>query len=188
MLDTFSNEEKQSLIEYAKKSILAFFKSGKYPNYELVCPKRLCEKGNTYIELFINGTIRGSMGNFNGDYSLINSVSRNSIGAAFEDPRSPKLTILEFHKLKIAVSILSPLTEISVSSSNDLINKFPKGLGIVLVSDKGRSVMMPHMWDNHKTHESFLGELCLKAGFAKDSWINVKDKKFMIFESIFIKE
>ncbi len=185
---SLSLDEKKFLIETSKKAILFYFKNNDYPNYDQIAPKNLTKKGNCFVELFLNGTLRGSMGNFNGDLSLIGSVVQNAIGAAFNDPRFPQLSLMEFYKIKTSISLLSELTEISASDSNDLIKKFPKGYGISMVSDKGRSLMLPHMWEKFPTHEKFLSELSSKAGLPTDSWMDVKNKKFMIFESVFVKE
>lgn len=185
---SLTTDEKKFLIETSKKAILFYFKNNDYPNYDQIAPKNLIKKGNCFVELFINGNLRGSMGNFNGELSLVASIVQNAIGAAFSDPRFPKLTLMEFYKIRISISILSELEEITVSDSNDLIKKFPKGYGITMVSDKGRSLMLPHMWEKFLTHEKFLSELSSKAGFPTDEWMNTKNKKFMIFESIFVKE
>lgn len=185
---SLSSDEKNFLIENSKKAILFYFKNGTYPNYDQIAPKNLTKKGNSFVELFVSGNLRGSMGNFNGDLSLVSSVIQNAVGAAFDDPRFPKLSLMEFYKIKVSISLLSELSEISVSDSDDLIKKFPKGYGITMVSDTGRSLMLPHMWEKLPTHEKFLSELSSKAGFPTDEWMNTKNKKFMIFESILVKE
>ncbi len=113
------------------------------------------------------GKLRGCIGQVVAVQPLAEAIKQMAIAAAVEDPRFPPLTAGELDKVKIEISVLSPLRRVD---SPDQIELGKHG---VLVRQGLRSgVFLPQVaketgWDL----ATFMSHLCAdKAGLAPDAW------------------
>jgi len=131
----------------------------------------LDEKGACFITLKINGALRGCIGSLEACRPLIEDLHANAVAAAFQDPRFSPLTLEEFERLRIEVSVLTPLELMSFSNEEDAIIQLKPGVdGVVLQYRQHRGTFLPQVWEQLPDPRMFLAHLKQKAGLAADFW------------------
>ncbi len=137
---------------------------------ELDAPELRAERG-TFVTLTRNGMLRGCIGNIIPRGSIIESVKRNAINAAFRDFRFPPLTRDELKDIHIEVSILTLPEKLEYSDARDLLSKLrPKVHGVIIEKDGASATFLPQVWDQLPEPEEFLSRLCMKAGLPANEW------------------
>ncbi len=97
---------------------------------------------------------------------MIDLVSVMAVKAAMHDPRFPPVTAVELPKLRIEISVLSPLT--SVNHIEDV----EMGVhGLVIVSGMKRGLLLPQVpglfgW----SRDEYLEAICRKASLGSGAW------------------
>ncbi|MEF3281021.1 MAG: AmmeMemoRadiSam system protein B [Elusimicrobiota bacterium] len=173
--EKLETEERKYLLKKARNSIESYLKGDKNiieskleQNPKLNLPKAV------FVTITENGYLRGCMGSTEPRLTLSDAVGYFAVVAGFNDPRFSPLKAEELKKIKIEISILSPMKKIN---SIDEIKQ--KQQGVVVVSSKGSGLFLPQVWDYFNTKEDFLGELCQqKAGLERNCW---KDKNTQLF-------
>lgn len=129
------------------------------------------EKRATFVTLHKFGELRGCMGTLSPYEPLGDSIRRNAVTAAFNDPRFPPLASDEFSTIDIEISILTEATPLEHESGDELIAALRPGIdGVILQSGPAGATFLPQVWDQLPHPEDFLGRLCLKAGLSYDIW------------------
>lgn len=150
--------------------------------------KELKEERAVFVTLTENGELRGCIGNLEAEKPLYLAIIENSLAAAFCDPRFLPLKPEELDKIKIEISILTPLKEIFFDQPEDLIsylkNKKP---GLWLVQNNHNATFLPQVWEELPEPEDFLKHLSLKAGLNPDGW-RLPTTRFYEYEAQIIKE
>ena len=160
--------EIQILLQLAKKSIEKKFNPNLQINKEKLLEDFpfLTQNGATFVTLTLNGRLRGCIGSLVAHRSLFDDLVSNSYAAAFEDPRFYELTLEEFEKVNIEISILTPPIEVKYSDINDLKSKIKPNIhGVILQKDGRRSTFLPQVWEQLPTFEEFFSHLCHKGSF-----------------------
>jgi hypothetical protein len=101
--------------------------------------------------------------------------------AAFKDPRFPPLTSEELGALDIEISVLSSLEECP-----DPGKIVPGRDGLAVQRGMHSGLLLPqvardHGWDR----ETYLKEICLKAGLPPDCWRSRKAKLYWFQAEVF---
>ena len=139
---------------------------------ELDAPELRQERG-TFVTLTKNGMLRGCIGNIMPRGSVIESVKRNALNAAFRDFRFPPLTRDELGEIHIEVSILTLPEKLEYSGAEDLLAKLRPGIHGVIIEKYGASAtFLPQVWDQLPDPAEFLSRLCMKAGLSANEWRN----------------
>ena len=125
----------------------------------------LHEKRGAFVSLTIRGALRGCIGHVIGIAPLWRTVKENAVAAAFSDPRFQPLETGELAKVRIEISVLSPL----VPCAPDEIRVGRDGLLVERGSSRG--LLLPQVpteygWDS----EVFLDHTCRKAGMEGGCW------------------
>ena len=117
--------ENQVLLDIAKKSIEKKFDSNiKIDKTKLLTDfPELKENGATFVTLILDGQLRGCIGSLQPYRPLLDDLISNANAAAFEDPRFYELSLEEFKKVKIEISILSTPVEVIYTNIEDLKSK-----------------------------------------------------------------
>lgn len=160
--------ENQILLEIVKKSIENKFDSSvKIDRNKLLKDfPFLAKNGATFVTLTLNNQLRGCIGTLHAYRSLLDDLILNAYAAAFEDPRFYELTLDEFKKVKIEISILSTPVEVIYSDISDLKSKIKPNIhGVILQKDGKRSTFLPQVWEQLPTFEEFFSHLCYKGSF-----------------------
>ncbi|MBI4803097.1 MAG: AmmeMemoRadiSam system protein B [Elusimicrobia bacterium] len=127
-----------------------------------------------FVTLTRNGALRGCVGTTEPKMTLLDAVRYGALSAAFEDLRFEPVAKGELEKLKIEISILSPLTK--ASDAKEII---PHKQGVAIAGNGRSGLFLPQVWEQIPGKEDFLGELCSqKAGLERGCW---KDKKTDIY-------
>ena len=151
--------------------------------YDKDVSDRLQEQCGVFVTLHIGKKLRGCIGTMRGTEPLIDTVRDMARSSAFHDPRFPGLTLDEIKTIKIEISVLTPLIQIS---SVDEIKTGTHGLYITKGPCSG--VLLPQVaieqgWDR----DQFLSFTCRKAGLPADAWYD-NDTIIEIFSATIFSE
>ncbi len=131
----------------------------------------LYEHGACFVTITQTGRLRGCIGSLQAYRPLLDDVKANAIAAAFRDPRFKPLAASEYNEICIEVSLLSPLTAMTVAGEEDAVTQFQPGVdGVVLQCGDKRGTFLPQVWESLPEPRRFLKELKRKAGLATDFW------------------
>jgi AmmeMemoRadiSam system protein A len=134
-------------------------------------PPALREPRGVFVTLRVGGELNGCIGSVDGDEPLGQAVVRLALAAAFGDPRLPALRPADRADLTIAVSILSPLTPMPVSSRAELLAALVPGRdGLVVATPGRRGLFLPAVWEQLPDPEQFVDHLWAKAGLTPGTW------------------
>ena len=159
----YSAKERAELLRLAHEAIevaLAGHKLELNPTSE-----RLLEPRGAFTTLHLEGALRGCVGYVYPVKPLCRTVAETAAAAAFNDTRFPPVTAEEAPRLKVEISVLSPLVPIVAED----IEAGRHGLVVTLGSRRG--LLLPQVavefgWDA----ATFLQETCHKAGLPPDAW------------------
>lgn len=112
--------------------------------------------------------------------SLYKDIIENAKLRAFKDPRFNPLSEDEFDNLKMDISILSPLKDISFENIPSLLKYLKKNKpGLVIKLWYKQATFLPSVWEELRNENDFLTHLIYKAGIFMDEFIaNFNDVKF----------
>lgn len=174
MEQTFlTQDERARLIAIARENLESYIGLGKKKKFTETSEGMLTQCG-AFVTLKIAERLRGCIGNFTSDKPVYQLVADLAIESATRDPRFPAVTKQELPKLKIEISVLSPLQRVAK------IEELVVGThGIYLKKGMYRGVLLPQVateygWDR----ETFLTHTCYKAHLDGDAW---KDPKVEIY-------
>ena len=170
---TLSTEEQRILLRLAREAIREGLRQpAALPTLDLEkLPPRLQEEGATFVTLTFAGSLRGCIGSLVAYRPLAVDARLNALAAAFEDPRFPPLTAVEFSRIKVEVSVLSPPQPLAYDGADDLLRQLRPGVdGVVLERGWNRATFLPQVWEQLPDPEEFLAHLCYKAGLSSDAW------------------
>ncbi len=134
--------------------------------------ERLRAPGASFVTLHTKaGALRGCIGSLSAYRPLVEDVQSNALAAAFRDPRFLPVTARELPNLEIEVSVLSEPQPLVFDGPEDLVRKLRPGVdGVVLQKGWHRATFLPQVWEQLPSPETFLEQLCYKAGLPKDAW------------------
>lgn len=125
----------------------------------------------TFVTLVLDGALRGCIGTLAAGEPLVRNVRENAVNAAFRDPRFPPLTLDEFQKVVIEVSVLSPPEPLVYADADDLLARMRPGVdGLIVRKGAASATFLPQVWKQLPRRQDFLSHLCLKAGLAARAW------------------
>lgn len=182
-------EEGQLLLTIARENIVTYLKGGEYipPNN---LPIIFHEKLGVFVTLSINSNLRGCIGYPEPYYSLIEGLLDVSISAAFEDPRFNPISLEEFEKIKLEISVLTKPQLIEINNYEDYLSLIEIGRdGLIIENGYHRGLLLPQVpveqnWDTL----TYLENLCYKAGLPHESWKEDNTKIYAFQAQIFEEE
>jgi len=135
-------------------------------------PPRLTQEGSCFVSLFKGEELRGCMiDDFQPHEPLVQNALRNVVLAATGDERFSSVTTDELPDIRIEISVLGALQELSCESSQELFGKLTPGVdGVVLTTSAGQSVYLPWVWEVFPEPDVFLARLCEKQSAPADCW------------------
>ena len=119
-----------------------------------------------FVTLHMSGNLRGCIGNIIGREPLYATVWYMAHAAAFEDPRFPALSLSEWPRVNLEISVLD---ELAVCPNPQAVEVGRHGLVLQYAGRSG--VFLPQVpveqgWDRL----AYLDNLCLKAGLPPGTW------------------
>lgn len=120
----------------------------------------------SFVTLTLQGQLRGCIGAVQGQEPLYQNVWRMARAAAFEDPRFPPLTLHEWGKAELHITVLDELVPCPDPTA---IEVGRHGLALQYMGRSG--VFLPQVpveqgWDQR----AYLDNLCRKACVPRGSW------------------
>jgi AmmeMemoRadiSam system protein A len=129
--------------------------------------------GASFVTLTIDDQLRGCIGSLTAYRPLVDDIRFNAFAAAFEDPRFYPLTTEEYDKVAVEVSLLSVPETMPSSSRDQVLSSLRPGIdGVILTSRRGRTTVLPQVWEDYPTPAEFLDYLLTTAGLKPDYWGN----------------
>ena len=144
-------------------------------------------QGASFVSLHKHGNLRGCIGSLEAHQPLALDVMQNSVKAAFNDPRFPKLTLEELVEVDIELSILTSPQVMSCIDERDCLSQLRPGVdGLIIKSGTRRATFLPLVWRSLSEPQTFLRHLKQKAGMPLDSW--PEDMQVWRYEAICFSE
>lgn len=124
------------------------------------------EKCGAFVTIHVKGDLRGCIGYIEGYKCIPETIVEMAVACAFNDPRFSSLTLEEYRKIDIEISVLSPIEKV-----NDISEIIVGRDGLIVSNGFNRGLLLPQVpveqgWDR----ETFLKHTCYKAGLPGDSW------------------
>ncbi len=176
----FTSEQQKALLNIAKETIRALSQNQNMPVFN-VKDEKLNQSMGAFVTLTIDGELCGCIGSIEGRGPLWKTIEEMAVSAAFHDPRFPAVSAQQLEKLRIEISVLSPLEKI------DDIDEIRVGEhGLYIKSSYSSGLLLPQVasernWDRL----TFLQHTCMKAGLPVDAWQNDETDIFVFFADIF---
>lgn len=161
-----SQEQGERLLSLARKSIQSFFEGKELDTDEFA------EKRGVFVTLTLYGELRGCIGFVEPTHPLGKAVVQAARFAAFNDPRFPPLKQKDLKKIRITISVLTPMQLIKVEDPDDYPKKIEIGKdGLWIKLDSFKGLLLPQVAAEHNlSPEEFLNSVCHKAGLLDDTW------------------
>lgn len=165
-LPPLTKREQKILLRLCRKTLVHYLQSKEIAPFKTDDPTLLREAA-VFVTLYLDGHLRGCVGQIKAEKPLYLAVQSATIAAGFSDPRFPSLMKDELEKLQIKIAILSPLHPITPDEI--VIGKH----GLLLEAEGHRGLLLPEVaaqrgWDTTE----FLEQLCYKANLPPGSWRN----------------
>jgi AmmeMemoRadiSam system protein B/AmmeMemoRadiSam system protein A len=127
------------------------------------------QPGATFVTLMREGELRGCIGSLQAARPLGTDVAENALGAAFRDPRFAPVSVEEWPRCRVEVSLLSTPKPLAFADEADLLAQLVPGEdGVILEAEGRRSTFLPQVWESLPDKRAFLRELARKAGLPPD--------------------
>ena len=168
----YNEQQRAELLIVAKTSIWHGLNHGKplLPALENYDPE-LREYRASFVTLHKQGQLRGCIGSLKALRPLVEDICENAYAAAFNDPRFPALQQAELEELEISISVLTPASEMSFESEQDLLEQIRPGVdGLIMQEGNRRGTFLPSVWEQLPDPVEFLQHLKLKTGLSMDYW------------------
>jgi len=181
--ETLSEEEKEKLLFIARNSIIQKVKGIESDEIKLSnIPQKYLRPQGAFVSIYVDNELRGCIGKIESNNPLYKTIEQTAISAAIHDTRFSSIRIEELDKMKIEISILTPLKKID--SIEEII---PGKHGILIRKDIRSGTFLPQVATRTGWTALEMLEKCSerKAGLGKDGW---RDADIYTYEAIIISE
>lgn len=158
----FELTDQRALLKLGRDAIAAHLAGGPPPSV----PDDDRRHAGAFVTVRLRGDLRGCIGYPEADQRLAEVVRRSAVSAAFEDPRFPPLSSVEFPQIELEISVLGPIAPLSDPTALEIGRH-----GLVVRQGYHRGLLLPQVaveWGF--TAEQFLAQVCAKAGLPPDAW------------------
>jgi AmmeMemoRadiSam system protein B/AmmeMemoRadiSam system protein A len=180
---SLTENDKDRLLELARKTLISVVKERKYPELNPSDFKgKLSLKEGAFVSLYMNNRLRGCIGTFEQEKPLYMVIQEMTAASALNDKRFVPVQTPELNYIKIEISVLSPLHKISDPSELEIGTH-----GIYIKKGDKTGTYLPQVAeDRNWTSEEFISHCSMeKAGLGWEGW---KDADLYIYEAIVFGE
>jgi AmmeMemoRadiSam system protein A len=179
--DALNEDEKEFLLDVARKTVIERAESGTTPEFNTDNPK-LNRKSGAFVTLHEkSGALRGCIGYVEALKPLLRTVIDMAVACSARDPRFHAVTPDEFPNLDIEISVLTPLEKVK---NIEAITVGTHGLIIKKGSSSG--LLLPQVATEYGwNRKEFLKQTCIKAGLDADDWKSPDAKIFSFSAQVF---
>ena len=182
-------KEGEKLVKIARQELESYFKNEEVKKWDVSGFKK---KLGVFVSLhtYPENNLRGCIGFPVAQMPLWQSVREAAKAAAFEDPRFLPLSKEELKEIIIEISVLTKPELIKEKNPEDIANSIKIGKDGLIIEYSGYSgLLLPQVPVEQKWNsESFLHNLCLKAGISPKSWKNKSCKIYKFQAQIFLEK
>jgi AmmeMemoRadiSam system protein A len=165
-----SQADKIFMLRLARETLARVLDGRQLPEPREVSPA-LAERGACFLTITRNGALRGCIGNVVALEPLYEAVMHNAREAAQHDSRFSPLQPNELEQVKIEITVLSKLEDLTYTSPEELLNQLQVGEhGVVLHIGCRVATFLPQMWKTIPDKADFLDRLSEKAGCSASAW------------------
>jgi AmmeMemoRadiSam system protein A len=133
----------------------------------------LSDRGATFVTLTLDGQLRGCIGSLKPYRALAEDVAANARAAAFDDPRFAPLSVAQWPRLRVEVSLLGSAQFIEARDEATVLAHLRPGEdGVIFFDGCRKSTFLPQVWEQIPEPRAFLAALKQKAGLPPDYWSN----------------
>ncbi|PIV58773.1 MAG: TIGR00296 family protein [Bacteroidetes bacterium CG02_land_8_20_14_3_00_31_25] len=177
-----SENDKTILLKLARNTIKNYLEKGKTKVDSTKFSNAVKTSCGAFVTLHINDSLRGCVGSFSQNTPLYKVIEEMAIASAIHDTRFNPVTKSEFEKIKIEISVLTPLKKIS-SIKEIILGKH----GIYIKKGYNSGTFLPQVaTETGWTVEDFVGRCSQdKAGIGWDGW---KNAELYTYEAIVFNE
>ncbi len=172
MENEYSKAEQQQLLQLARAAIAYQLRHA--TDFQVQAedyPPHLRTKRACFVTLKTGTQLRGCIGGMEPTQALAQEVASRACDAAFCDPRFSPVKESELDQLKIHISILNPMEQLTCTNQADLLRQLRPGIdGLLLEDGPDRGTFLPAVWESLPKKEDFLKQLMHKAGLRSDYW------------------
>lgn len=167
-----SRSEQRELLAVAQRAVALGFAGSRWVPAPSDVSLRLGELGATFVTLEDrDGSLLGCIGTMEARDPIALDVAHHAVAAAFDDPRLPPLTVAQYERMTVEISVLSPLEEMRVHSVADLTVSLQPGVdGVLVECGAHRATFLPAVWAKIDRTDAFLVHLWNKAGLRPGRW------------------
>jgi len=95
----------------------------------------------------------------------------------------------ELRDIQVEISVLTVPEELRYDSPNDLLGKLRPSIdGVVLKKGWHQATYLPQVWEQIPEKQSFLANLCVKAGLSPECWQDPELKVYTYQALVFGEE
>ncbi|SMF65812.1 hypothetical protein SAMN02745866_04231 [Alteromonadaceae bacterium Bs31] len=175
MKQTLNIEQQQTLLAQARASIVYGCKYKAYlaADKNLLKLAAFSQIAASFITLKTKSSmeLRGCTGTLTATKSLLLDVIEHAYAAAFQDSRFAPVREDEIDDIHLAISVISPMELLPVSSERELLANLRPNMDGLLIEQAGhRATFLPSVWEQLRDKQSFLRQLKQKAGLSADYW------------------
>lgn len=121
-----------------------------------------------FVSIYLDNELRGLSGSVNPSSSLLEEIIYHAKVAAFQDKHFAPLSVSQYLKSKIELSLLTPLHELNYTDIEDLRSKVtPAQDGLSISLGNKNAVLLPQFWSKLSSFDAFFEHLLAKAGLNK---------------------
>lgn len=168
-----SPEEQAQLLALAREQLIASVAGEDLIPLE---PDDVTERtqrlGAAFVSLTAGTELRGCMiDQFEPHEPLFVNVLHNVQLAVGSDDRFSAITEGEIEDVRIKISIVHKIKDVSFKTPVDLPNKLTPFIdGVILRIDEDIATYLPSVWEMFPDPAEFLSQLCIKAGWNPERW------------------
>ena len=127
--------------------------------------------GAVFVTLTLDGRLRGCIGSLVPHRSLREDLRENAVAAALRDPRFPPLSVEEFARVRVEVSLLGAPEAVAATTEQEAWAAVRPGThGVIFEWRRHRSTFLPQVWSQLPSAREFFAQLKRKAGLPADFW------------------
>lgn len=174
---SMTEKDKEECLLLARRSIEARIYGQGTPGIPDDVSSRLKRKCGAFVTLKENNRLRGCIGRFGAEEELCLIIQEMALAAAFDDYRFPPVREEELDKIRIEISVLSPLKKI------ESVDDIRMGIdGIYIRKGNASGTFLPQVAsETGWSREEFLGHCASdKAGIGYEGW---KDADIYVYEA-----
>ena len=126
--------------------------------------------GASFVTLMLEQKLRGCIGSLAPVRRLGEDVAENAMAAALRDPRFSPLTLAEWQRCAVEVSVLSGAKPLRFADEAEMLSQLRPGEdGVILEYEGRRATFLPQVWEGLPDKRQFLEELKRKAGIPAET-------------------